>query len=88
MQRSGCWCVLSCIESAKEGLAIDGDLKDGDEVPVARLAEYIKDGTNHFICPAAVSNIYSVGRIGQSPRCSFHGSLQELRDRLERGESQ
>ena len=81
-QRGGCWCVLACIETAKEHIEIADKLKPGDPAPVARVAEYIKHGTNHFICPTVGSNTYTIGNIGESPRCSFHGSLQELRDHI------
>jgi len=87
-QRNGCWCVLACIDSAKEQLALSDALADGAEARVERVCEYIKNGTNHFVCPRKGSNTYTIGRIGESPRCSFHGSLQELRDRCAAGEFQ
>lgn len=72
---SGCECVLCCIDAAKEQVAMVEHLKVGDPVQPEKVYHYIKNGTNHLICPKTKRNTYTIGKIGESPRCSYHTNL-------------
>lgn len=86
-QRNTCWGVMSCVDAAKEQLALEKNRKDGDAVSAEELADYLGGGVRRMVCPYTGRNTYTIGRIGESPRCSYHGSLAEMQERNARRES-
>jgi Tfp pilus assembly protein PilE len=73
-QRNACINNMRQIQSAKEQWALAERKVAGNTVDVSAVNEYIKQSTTPS-CPAAGQ--YEYKRIGESPACSVHGSLDE-----------
>ncbi len=63
-----CMASLRQIENAKDQLAVNKKLSDGDPVAMADLApDYIK---NTPVCPSG--GVYNVHAVGTAPECSLN----------------
>jgi len=73
------WCVINLqnIEGAKQRVVQDLGLTDGAIVTTEQISKYIEGGLKSLTC--AEGGHYVVGSVGADPRCSFHGSMNEIR---------
>lgn len=60
---------LRMIDSAKEQIAMEKDLNDGDKVKMKDVIKYA--GVDDLECPDGGK--YTIGTIGESPECSIEG---------------
>ena len=75
-QLGGCIGNLRMYDSAKEQWAMANDRKDGDEIVIAGVMEYVKGAKwEDEACPATRRNTYTLGKIGEEPACSIHGTM-------------
>jgi hypothetical protein len=74
-QMNQCSCVLHCLDSAQEQAGIELNLKNGDLIEREKVLAYFKNAEEHLRCPAVGRDTYTFGKLGESPRCSFHTNL-------------
>lgn len=76
-----CVNIMRRIETAKRTMAMGYALDEGDELSQANidsLGQFMVGGKwSMHQCPSG--GTYTVGRIGQSPACSKHGSLKDIK---------
>ena len=60
---------LRLIDAAKEQLALEDNLEDGDAVAGADLDPYLKGGWDETTCPVSGANDYTAGNVSASPTC-------------------
>ncbi len=70
----GCECRLSCLWSAQEQYALEYGAKDGEQVDPDDVVQYMADGYEKLVCPVTKRNSYVFGKIGEKPRCTYHGT--------------
>ena len=70
--RSGNACVnnLRQIDSAKEQWALENGKKKGDLVSENDIKPYIKLDSNGNLPKCSKGGAYTIGRLGEDPRCS------------------
>lgn len=74
-----CFNNMRQFDSAKYSYAMAYNLCEGTvltDSQVQEIGNYIKNGWKKNKCPSGGK--YSIGTIGQYPKCSIHGSLGEL----------
>lgn len=79
-----CVNIMRQIETAKRTLAMAHSIDYGEQLSreqVQELAIYMTGGRWSAHQCASGGN-YTVGRIGQSPECSIHGKLENIRTYL------
>lgn len=74
---------MRLISGAMEVRAEEMKLENGAQIPRDKVAEYVKGGLESH--PCREGGTYTFGTVGVLPKCSFHGTYQELLDSV-RGE--
>ncbi|MBA4387104.1 MAG: hypothetical protein C0404_03925 [Verrucomicrobia bacterium] len=72
-QMNACINNMRQIDSAKEQAAIKYSIKDGAEVPIDQVSEFVAGGLGARKCVAG--GVYKINPLGESPECSLHGSM-------------
>jgi hypothetical protein len=62
---------LRQIDGAKEQWALENHAKSGDIVTIKDISSYIYKASEVLKCPQGGS--YTIGRIGENPKCSVPG---------------
>ncbi len=71
-----CVSNLCLLDGAKENWAVTNGKTNGDEVIIDKVMKFAKVGHwDDLKCPTVGSNTYTLGRIGEKPRCCIHGAV-------------
>jgi len=74
-QRNACLRNLRILHSAKEQAALEKKYQDGQVVTEEDVTPFFPKGFHRATCPSG--GHYDIATLGQSPRCSVHGSLTD-----------
>jgi|GEM_PF-2463494 len=66
---------LRMLDGATDQVAIEMNLKTGNQVAAATISEYIRGGVESLNCPKG--GRYTFGTVGREPRCSVHGTISD-----------
>jgi len=78
-RRAQCANNLLLIERVKHQVAATDGYGPGVEVPEAKISALISGGLRSLRCP--IGGSYLVSPIGEDPRCSVHGSREDIMSR-------
>jgi hypothetical protein len=70
-------CFIRAGKDYYQHVACTNLLTNGTVVTPAQIMPYIK-GSWDFVCTTAGKDTYTIGRIGEEPACSVHGSLGNM----------
>jgi len=85
-QTIACVNNMRMINTAKEQVALEHNLKAGDSVSEQDVSHYLNKRLSSLTCPK--HGHYTINPAGQDPECSEHGSLSSALERRQRLPSQ